>query len=148
MKINITKKQYALLIKMLYLGDWMINAIKLPDDRNREVDEFFSYILSFAKEFGMEDMTDEDEGEFSASRELDEDDLVQESMEAYNEETFWDELIDRLAERDFHRKYSTAEIRAMKDWIERAGHTDEFRDKYAEEFEKNGLDRLEIADGK
>jgi len=76
MKINITKKQYALLIKMLYLGDWMINAIKLPDDRNREVDEFFSYILSFAKEFGMEDMTDEDEGEFSASRELDEDDLV------------------------------------------------------------------------
>lgn len=144
MKINITKKQYAFLIKMLYLGGWMINAIKLPDDRNKEVDEAFSYMLSFAKEFGMEDMVNKDEDEFSGSRKLEEDELIETSRENYNEENFWDELIHRMAERDFLRKYTKKEIEAMKDWIERAGKKDEFVEKYAEEFGENGLDRLEI----
>lgn len=145
MKINLTKKQYALLIKMLYLGDWMINAIKVEDERNKEVDELHSYILSFAKEYGMENMADKNEGGFFPSGAMDEDELVEESRENYNGEIFWEELIDRLAERDFRRKYSGKEIQAMKDWIERAGHKDEFTEKYAEEFEENGLNRLEIS---
>lgn len=144
MKINISKKQYALLIKILYLGDWMINSSKLPDNRNKEVDEVFSYILSFAKEFGMKDMVDKYEGKLLPSRNLEEDELVQTSTEGYDNENFWDELIHRMAERDFLRKYSKEEINAMEDWIERAGKKDEFVEKYAEEFGENGVDRLEV----
>ncbi len=144
MKINITNKQYALLIKILYLGDWMINANELEDDRNKEVDEFFSYILSFAKDFGMKDMIDEYKGQYMGSRKLEEDELVQKSIEDYDDEYFWDELTNMMADRDFHRRYSKEEIEAMGDWIAREEKRDEFVEKYGKEFEKYGLERLEV----
>ncbi len=143
MKINITKKQYALLIKMLYLGDLMINSHELPDDRSNEIDEVFNYILSFAKEFGMEDMISEYEGKLFPSGKIDQDELVQESIESYDDEVFWDELIDRMAGKEILNKYTEKEIINVE-WLGIEDEKEKIREKYFNEFKKNGLSTLEI----
>lgn len=60
MKIDITKKQYKTLLKLLHLGTWMANAHR-TDDRIEEFDEFEQYVLSFFKDFGMDDSVEYDE---------------------------------------------------------------------------------------
>ena len=39
---------------------------------------------------------------------------VHELHEEYDEESFWDELVDRLGERDFFRKYTRKELKNIK----------------------------------
>jgi len=89
MKINLTKKQYVLLIKILYLGTWMANAHR-TDDKIEEFEEFEQYILSFSKNFGMEDSVEYDEGlkMFFLTEEFINNSGVQELIDEYDNDTF------------------------------------------------------------
>ena len=56
MKIKLTKKQYKNLLKLVYLGNWMVNSIRSGnegDERIKKYDEIEQYIFSFAKEAGL-----------------------------------------------------------------------------------------------
>ena len=46
MEIKFTKEQYENLMKLVYLGNWMINAIR-TDDRVKKYDELKHYIFFF-----------------------------------------------------------------------------------------------------
>ncbi len=143
MKINFTKKQYAKLIRTAYIAEWVINSYNLHKDRNKDYDDLLEYILSFAKDYGMKEMVDISGGKIYPSRLLDEDEETRSFLDKYSEENFWDELIDRLALRDFNKHYSKEEIQKM-DFLERESKIDPFREKYAKEFKKNGLGRIQI----
>ena len=58
---------------------------------------------------------------------LEEESPVTEHIEQFENETFWDELV--VLEMDIHTKWEKQE---------------EFRKKYALEFEKNGVDNLKL----
>ncbi|MFC1612955.1 hypothetical protein ACFL23_01350 [Patescibacteria group bacterium] len=148
MKINFTKKQFENLLKLVYLGAWMANAHR-TDDRIKKYDNLEHYIFSFAKEFGFEEYVDNEavgDGEFYPTRVFEEDTDVHQLHDEYDDETFWDEIIDRMAHRDFIRKYGIDKIQKMgrEERWEKLG---EFEDKYADEIDKNGIDRLEILEG-
>ena len=68
---------------------------------------------------------------------------IQELIDEYDENTFWDELIDRLGDRDFFRCYSKDEIQKMNR-KERFGKLYEFIDKWEDEINENGINRLGI----
>lgn len=99
-KIEFTKAQYENLIKLLYLGNWMINAIR-TDDIVKKYDDVEQHIYSFAKDVGLNQYIEFDSelNKFFPTTELEED----EEMEKYREE-YDDEITDRLARRDFIRK--------------------------------------------
>ncbi|MBU4480249.1 hypothetical protein KKG48_02290 [Patescibacteria group bacterium] len=145
MKIDFTKKQYDKLLKAVYLGCWMANAHR-TNDRDDEFDDLESYVFSFAKKFGLEKYLDDenaDEKKFFPTRYFEEETEVQKIKEEYDEDTFWDELIERLADSDFYKVYSKAEIKKMsrEEYFEKFY---EIHDKIAEKINADGLDALKL----
>ena len=49
MKINFTKKQYRRLIDSVFLGDMVINGIRIQEEQIKEYEELRKYIYSFSK---------------------------------------------------------------------------------------------------
>jgi hypothetical protein len=143
MKINFTKEQYETLIKAVYLGNWVVNATE-AETVDENFDGLEEYILSFAKDFGLEQYVDYDEGEkkFYASKELEETD-IEEHIQRYDDYTFWDKLIFNLAERDLLHKYGERAVEKMTD-VERFEKEQTFLEKYEQEFSVNGIRNLVI----
>lgn len=147
MKIEFTKKQFENLMKLVYLGNWMANAHR-ADDEIEKYNELESYVFSFGKDFGLEKYVDDEEagdGEYYPTRFFEEETDVDELREEYDNEIFWTELAQRLGERDFVKKYT------KKDWnkmslVDRFSKRQECEVKWEEEFEKNGVERLEIGE--
>ncbi len=147
MKINFTKKQFEVLLKLVYMGNWVVNAHRTgreDDKRIEKYEEMQKYLLSFAKEFGLEKYVDIDDEEVYPSRELEEDE-TDELIDEYDNETFWEELIYRFMRRDFVREYGEEEISKM-DTMERIKKDHPFLEKYQDEIYNYGIDRLEIVD--
>jgi hypothetical protein len=148
MKIGLTREQYENLIKLVYLGNWMINAVrtgKEDDPQIEKYNEIEQYIFSFAKEAGLEKYIEFDQkyNQFFPTREFEENQELTQYQEDYDDEVFWQELSGRLGSRDFLKEYGEGAIRKM-DQKERFLKEQEFIIKYEEEFAEHGLDNLEI----
>lgn len=145
MQIEFNKKQYENLLKLVYLGNWMANAHR-ADDRIEKFEELEHYIFSFAKDFGFPKYADAEmvgDGKFYPTRKFEEETEVHDLHDDYDNETFWHEIADRLSRRDFVRKYSMGEYKNM-DTEERFEKMQEFDDKWDDEFEEYGIERLEV----
>ncbi len=150
MKIELTKKQYWDLMRGMYMADWMANAI--CDEGMKEDDgikEARDYIFSFAKEMGYEDFAEYDGelGKYFATLDMDDEPATRALIERYDDHVFWEEIAERLGERDFFRKYTHEEIQTMTD-KERFMKRMECQIIWEEEFEKHGVERLEVDETK
>jgi len=146
MKINITKKHYWNLIRALYMADWMANAICEADMKeDEEIKDVRNYFFSFAKEMGYEEYVEYDKelGKHYATFELDDEPSIRKLIERYDNHAFWDEIAERLGERDFFQKYTKDEIKKMSD-DERFTKRIKCAIAWEEEFEKYGVERLGI----
>jgi len=152
-KIELTKEQFLTLMKVVYLGNWMANANRTggKDDPNvKEYEEISDYIFSLASRFDLEKYISheaEDGDKYFLTNEFEEKTDVHRLHEDYDEETFWDELPERLGERDFYRMYSKEDWKKMtRD--ERFIKLQECIIKWEEEVDNNGIEKLEIVDRK
>lgn len=145
MEIKLTKEQYENLLKIVYLGNWMINAIRLEDEQIKKYDQVEQYIFSFAKDVGLEKYIEFDKkyNQFFPTREFEENPEMEQYRVEYDNEVFWQELADRLGTRDFIKEYGQEGIEKM-DQKERFLKREEFIIKYEEEFEKNDIKNLEL----
>ena len=143
MNINLTPDQFKTLMNLIYMGHWMLTAHKEKPDK--VIDAVASHIYSLAKSAGVESLVDADadNGRFYPTRQFE--DLMDESLCDYDDQTFWDELIDRLASRDFLVKYGETAIKNMT-LEERLTKIGEFEEQYNEEFADHGLERIAIDD--
>lgn len=71
--------------------------------------------------------------------------IARELIDEYDNNTFWDELVDRLAKRDFIGKYGRERVKKM-DIKEFFKKLNPFEEKYSSEVRENGLENLEIVD--
>lgn len=142
MKIFFTKKQYETLVKLAYLGGWIANAHKAGDDVDTEFEKLENYIYSFAEDFGMGDLFRQGEdGITDPTREFEE--LLDPFIDEYNDENFWETLVNRLARRDLIERYGKEAISKME--IGELFEKEEpFEKKYDDEFYANGLKNLNI----
>ncbi len=143
MTISLTPEQYKTLLLTTYLGNWMVNAHQVETDKT--FDTLASHVYSYAASFGLAGLVelDADTGKYFPTRKLDE--LAAEHMDAYDNETFWAELIGRLSERDLAAKYGQDASEKMT-VEERFTKSEQFEARYDEEFEKHGMERLTIKD--
>jgi len=139
MKIDFTPKQYKQMLDLLYLGEWVANSARDEKERIVEYDELYQHVLSFAKEFGCDDIITYDES-FDANFEtMEYENEMQEHIAKYDEDVFWTELAERLAKRDVLEKLGDE---APNEEV--IGELFEVEEKYQKEFAENGLNHISV----
>jgi len=141
--ITFTKEQYRVLLKALFWAEWVKNAdYSIPDEEGKELQELEQYIFSFTQQSQTTDwITYEDELKKYYPTRLMEDEL-QSVIDKYDEHSFWEKLIHRMARRDTYKKYGAENIKDISDFWEKE---EPFLKKYEEEFVENGIDNLQLA---
>ena len=152
MKFSFTPKEYARLLELAYLGRWVTVARKGDESPAiRRYDEIFQKILELATPLGCADLVEEDDdGRLGPSAKLEDDERLREIMAEFDNDTFWNELVTRLAERDYAAEQAK---RALTDTpgVEPPPTPDErlkqLEDAYWDEFEKNDLANIFVLRG-
>jgi hypothetical protein len=131
--IDLTKKDFDTLAKMVYLGEWMINAHRtgLPGDLvHTKFRDMQIRIMKLAPKFGF-DKKYEHNLDFAPEGM---DTEVEQFRNEFEEETFWNELTERMVDKELEQKYSKHNMTF-----------DEFMDKQIEIEEK--INRILETDG-
>lgn len=127
------------------MGNWVANAYR-TENMQKDYEGIEDYIFSLAPKFGLDEYVDHEESDgnrYYPTNFFEEKTDVHNLHEAYDQETFWDELAERLGERDFLERYSKEEIQKM-DKDERFTKLYECIDAINEELNEYGLDRIRI----
>jgi len=142
MEIKLTKEQYEKLLELVYLGNWVINSYR-TDDYLEDYSDVVSHIFSQAEVVGLEEkvVKDEKKNKYLASYDFEE--SMQDFISEYDSFCFWEELIDRLAERDAIREFGNIPVDKIdvEAFLEKK---ENHLRKYEKEVEENGIRRLEL----
>lgn len=138
MKLTLNKSEYRDLLDLLILGDWMLSSHKLEHDHEDSKYKLIQKVMSSADKMGFGNLIEFHNESFMHTKEYEETSENHNTIDAYDEETFWGELPSRLANRDIHKKYSDDEINAFS----RDEYFSELfgiEEKYEKEFDAHGL---------
>lgn len=141
MEIELTEEQYDTLLLMIESGNWVINATR--EDRIDKFDELQSKLYSHAEDVDLEEFVhhNEERNRYHPTEELTQ--RIMDFVDEYEVDSFWDNLVSRLAERDMHEKYDQETLDDMGT-RERIETVQKHEEKYWKEFEENGIERLVI----
>ncbi|KTC79424.1 hypothetical protein [Legionella cherrii] len=144
MNISITKKEYGTLLDMLCIADWVLNLYTTKAPKQNEYDALKQKFLSYFKEMDASDKIEfsSELNEYFEKIEY-EQSLNDNFIQPFENMLFWDELTQRLGERDMIQKIGMEQYKKMNP-IERLKKVEEFKEHYARQFEKHGLEHLKI----
>ncbi|MDO7787017.1 hypothetical protein [Desulforamulus aquiferis] len=142
MKINFTKKQFRTLLDLVYAGNMVINSTKY-DNESEEHEELQSYIFSFCKDYGFEELVEFDRelDKYYETREYEESGIL-DFIDEYDDYIFWDQLVSNLARRDANNEVVARAAKPSAEVLFRRSL--ELEKKYSKEFEKNGLENVKV----
>lgn len=143
MKINISKKEYRSLVEMLFIAEWVINSMHV-DPPYKEHVNFIQKIYALYKEMDAEDIIEysNEHDEYFELGSFDEDMQIK-FLAPYENEIFWEGLINRLSMRDILNEVDKKEYEEM-DNATRLALLAQKRHHYEMEFDKHDLDRIRI----
>ncbi|MGQ9801718.1 MAG: hypothetical protein ACUVRL_08660 [Candidatus Saccharicenans sp.] len=142
MELKLNKEQYEKLLELVYLGNWMVNAYR-TDDYLEEYSEVVSNIFSRAEEAGLEGKSVKDETEAKYLPSYDFEESMQDFISDYDGFCFWEELINRLAERDALKEFGSTPLDKI-DLEEFLNKKSAYLRKYEQEVEENGILHFEF----
>lgn len=131
MHIDLSERQFRLLLDMVYIGNWVLNSTR-GDDRFQEYDDLESKLFSLCRDSGMKVLAQEWEGTIVPSRAYAEGG-IHEAIAYYEDNVFYEILAEELSRRDMDYPEITDE-----NYPEILGRME----KYMAEFELSGLDHL------
>jgi hypothetical protein len=143
MKINFTNKEYRLLLDMVEIAEWVLNAHKTASsDEIKKYSDLYQKILSYAKDMGFENLIiyDKNLDGYFATSEYEESEHMR-YIEEFEDDVFWDALPHRLAERDLIKEVGEKKYEEME-FVKRATKLVELESIYYKELEENGIDNL------
>lgn len=133
MNIELTSKEYRLLLDMVYIGNWILNSTR-TDDRIEDYDLLQEKLFAKAPANGMRSLVESWQGHIFPSRAY-EDGGIHEAIADYEDAVFFDILAEELARRDLGcldgEPADLTELNARMD-------------EYMDEFEKSGVENLVI----
>lgn len=144
MNIELSREEYELLVEMIYTADYVYCAYLNENNQDREKYHLLQQkIMSYANQFKIENLVEWDDGskQFIPTNDFIEKTSSVHFIEDFEINTFWEQLIDRLAIRDLFNQYGEEVVKQM-DEKEFFTKRTQFREKYEEEFEKNGLQNI------
>ena len=150
MDITFSKDEYRLLLDMVYIAEWVLNAHKTEEDErtlpyaaleqklfSRAAEAGLGHLIEYAPEFDR----------YLPTRAYEEGDLPHRFLDEYDDESFWDELANRLAERDVINLLGSAARLARLAPEKRVQLVSERENAYIEAFIIDGLKNLHLARG-
>ncbi|MBU6214566.1 hypothetical protein KGM48_01855 [Patescibacteria group bacterium] len=145
MNLNLTKEEFVELLQVVYLGTYVRNAVREQEgeyDHARD-EALGNRLYRIALELGVPGIEQDEKYKYvgpSNALEKEWHDII----EAYEEDEFWHELEVLLGKRDFYRTMTREDSETLEKtgWLPERIH--DLYEKYADEFEKFGIERLEI----
>lgn len=149
MKIELTSNEYRLLLDFAYMADWMIHSHHVDGRHDvEEYDMLLQKLYSYAADMGCGDLIEanRESNEYIPTQNFEKTTRTTEFIQDYDDDTFWDALISRLAERDLYEQVGVDQCDSMniEEFWERSGPIEE---AYYQEFRRNALDRLRLVEG-
>ena len=131
MQIELTKKEFRLLLDMVYIGNWVLNSTR-GNDRFRQYDDIESKLFALCESNGMPILAEPWEDTIVPSRAY-ADGGIHEAIAFYEDNVFYEILAEELSRRDMEYPEITDDnydevLRRM--------------DRYMTEFQASGLDHL------
>lgn len=106
MNISFTSNQYRTLLKALFWAEWVKNAmITVSDKEGKELQELKQHIYAHTKQFQTTDWVNYDEKLKGYYPNKLMEDTLQSVIDEFENISFWDELIHRMARKDTMHKY-------------------------------------------
>lgn len=146
MKIDLTRRDYKSLLTVLEIADWVLHAYSSEEPaEGAPLRSLEQKVLALADEFGSGELVEFDpvEQRYWLTREYDELSDATEFIEQFENDSFWDQLTDRLVERDLIRQLGEKALKRL-DPEQVAEKSEPYRRLYGEEFLTHGVSRLEI----
>lgn len=146
MKLDLDRRDYRALLTVLEIADWVLHAYRTEDPpETARVRALEQKVLALAEGFGCGELVeyDAEEQRWWLTREFEETSDALEFIDQFENDSFWEQLSDRLVERDLLRQIGEAAIRRL-DPEELAQREEPYRTLYADEFMRYGVERLEI----
>ena len=157
MKLQLTPKEYRRLLQMLYLADRVLNGRREdePTGLRLKCEEVLQSFLGYATQFGCADLVDETETVgVNFSDAMPDEPGIKDAVQDYDEDAFWQELVARLAERDYERLHGQPAFPAPDGPPESEAAQDSreeelarLEDEYWREFEAEGVKNLVVLKG-
>lgn len=144
MEISLSKAELEKLVELAVMADWVMTAHDTEDDeRKDDYLKLIQKIFAFANKNGMKKEIEhlEDINEFFPDEDWEEKSLARAFITEFEEKTFWDELVERLAERELNRKLGNKKASNFEEHME---IFEGFASKFGSEFAEHGIDNLEI----
>ncbi len=133
MNIELTDKEFRRLLDMVYIGNWILNSTR-GTDRFEDYDDIQEKLFSLSPSRGMNSLVRYSMGHILPSQAYEEGG-IHEAIAEYEDAVFFNILAEELARRDLGLEDSDPE-----DFTELAERMEE----YLDEFEKNGLNSINI----
>ncbi|MBQ7800798.1 MAG: hypothetical protein IJ375_00575 [Oscillospiraceae bacterium] len=131
MRLDLTNREFRLLLDMVYIGNWVLNSTR-GDDRFREYDDIESKLFGLCRENGMKVLVEKWNGEDVPSKAY-VDGGIQEAIAYYEDNIFYEILAEELSRRDM--EYPVINEENYDEIVTRM-------DRYMSEFQASGLDHL------
>jgi hypothetical protein len=149
MNIDITKEEYQNLLDLLQMAHWIMHGHRTEaDPREAKYDVLIQKVYGLAKAMGQDRLVEFDPAtnRYSPSAEFENTTEAWEFIDEFTEDMFWDQLIHRLTDRDVARTVGGYEQLDKLSMEERFIAEGPILERYSNEFDETGLDRLEIVE--
>ena len=133
MNIELSEKEFRRLLDMVYIGNWILNSAR-GDDRFEDYDLLQEKLFALCPGHGMRSLVETWQGHIFPSRAY-EDGGIHEAIADYEDAVFYNILAEELARRDLGLENSDPE---------EFSQLQERMEEYMEEYDKNGLNTINI----
>jgi hypothetical protein len=140
--IELSEEQYKNLLKLVYLGEWVSQSY--AEEPSEEILDTVENIYKLSKDTDAENSVEYDKeiGRHFPTAEFEEEML--DYIDDYDDNVFWDELVDRMSEKELLDKFGEEKVEKMS-FEDRIEEESSFIEKYENEFAENGIERLKIS---
>ena len=135
MQIDLTKKEFRLLLDMVYIGNWVLNSTR-GTDRFAQYDDIESKLFALCPQNGMSVLAQPWNDTIVPSQAYAEGG-IHEAIAFYEDNVFYEILAEELSRRDMNYPEITDE---------NYGEVITRMDRYMAEFQTSGLDHLVLED--
>ncbi len=147
MQIRLSEQELATLAEMVTLAAWVASWNRQEDAELpfSEYEHLESKILAKTANAGLVEMVEFDEASqrYRLSPEYQERSFFQECYDEFRNESFWEELVIRLADRDLIRRIGLKDWRKLSE-EERRERTRDLEKRYWDEFTRSGVNNLHV----